>query len=76
MASKVGEYFASGARMVWHMFPETQTLKVFRSPSNVTTYQADDEIDLNDLLPGFRSRVADLFRRAAPPKEMRLVAEA
>ena len=26
MARKVEEYFASGARQVWHMFPETQTM--------------------------------------------------
>lgn len=61
MARKVEEYFASGARLVWHMFPETKTLVVFRSPSDATIYQPDDVIDLDDLLPGFRSRVAELF---------------
>ncbi len=61
MARKVEEYFASGARLVWHIFPETKTLIVFRSPSDATIYQPDDEIDMSDLLPGFRSRVADLF---------------
>ena len=65
MARKVAEYFASGAQQVWHMFPETQTIRVFRSPSDATTYQPDDTLDLNDLLPGFRSRVAELF---GPPK--------
>ncbi len=63
MARKVGEYFVSGAQQVWHMFPETRTLIVFRSPSNATIYQPDDEIDMNDLLPGFHSRVADLFQK-------------
>lgn len=61
MTRKIGEYFASGARQVWHLFPETRTLRVFRSPSDVATYGPDDEIDLEGLLPGFRSRVADLF---------------
>ncbi len=61
MARKMEEYFASGAQQVWHMFPETKTLLVFRSPSDAMAYQPDDEIDMNDLLPGFRSRVADLF---------------
>lgn len=67
MTRKVGEYFASGAQQVWHMFPETQTVKVFRSPSHVTTYQADDEMDLDDLLLGFRSRVAGLFGKPKTP---------
>lgn len=61
MARKVKEYFASGAQQVWHMFPETQTIRVFRSPSDARLYQPDEEIDLDDLLPGFRSRVAELF---------------
>ncbi len=61
MARKVDEYFASGAQQVWHMFPETQTVKVFRSPSDARVYQPEDELDLNDLLPGFRSGVTELF---------------
>lgn len=64
MARKVGEYFASGAKQVWHMFPETQTLIVFRAPSNAMTYRPEDEIDLDDILPGFRSRVSELFGKA------------
>ena len=61
MARKVSEYFESGARQVWHMFPATQTISVFRSPSESITYQSEDELDLSDILPGFRSRVSDLF---------------
>ena len=61
MARKVEEYFASGAQQVWHLFPETKTLKVFRSPLDVTTYQPEEEIDLSDILPGFRSKVANLL---------------
>jgi len=68
MARKVAEYFASGARQVWHMFPETQTIKVFRSPADVATYQPDDTLDLNDLLPGFRRRVAELFGKPGAAK--------
>ena len=64
MARKVGEYFASGARQAWHMFPETQTIIVFRSPSEAVTYQPEDELDLSDILPGFRSRVCELFGKA------------
>ena len=66
MARKVGEYFASGAQQVWHMFPETQTIIVFRAPFEAVTYQPGDEIDLSDILPGFRSRVSELFGKAKP----------
>lgn len=75
-ARKVEEYFASGAQQVWHMFPETRTVKVFRSPSDVTIYQPDDEVDLDDLLPGFHSQVSELSannRKQAQSGELELL---
>lgn len=60
-ARKVREYFTAGAQQVWHMFPETQALRVFLSPTEYTAYGPQDEIDGGDLLPGLHCRVADLF---------------
>ncbi len=61
MARKVSEYFASGAQIVWHVFPERQEVTVFTSPTEPQTYGAEDLLDADDLLPGFSCRVADLF---------------
>ena len=61
MERKVREYFASGAKLVWHTFPETRRIVVFTSPDEQRTDEADDEIDAGDLLPGVRVRVGDLF---------------
>ena len=61
MARKVREYFASGAKVVWQMFPETVTIKVYASPDDLTLLTAQDAIDCPDLLPGFRVLVAELF---------------
>ena len=61
MARKVREYFASGAKIVWQMFPESETIKVYTEPDDFTLYTAQDEIDCPDLLPGFRVPVAELF---------------
>ncbi len=61
MARKVEEYFASGSKQVWHMFPETQTVAVFHSPAESVTYQPEDELDLSDIFPSFRTRVSGLF---------------
>lgn len=58
---KIGEYFESGAAQVWHVFPETRRLVVFRSMDNVRTYTAEETLDAGDVLPGFSCRVADLF---------------
>ena len=65
MARKVSEYFASGARQVWHMFPETQIIIVFYSPTEAVTYQPEDDLDLDAVIPGFRSRVSELFEKSA-----------
>lgn len=58
---KLREYFASGAQIVWHIFPETQVIRAYTSPIQFQTYTAEDEIDLPDLLPGFRVSVAEVF---------------
>jgi Uma2 family endonuclease len=61
MMRKVEECFAAGAQQVWHLFPETQQARIYRSPTEVTEYEAQDELDGGDLLPGFCCQVADLF---------------
>ena len=62
MARKVREYFASGAQVVWHVFPDEKSVRVFTSPDDSRLLTADDEIDEPDLLPGFRAKVSELFQ--------------
>lgn len=59
---KMRDYFDSGAVYVWHVFPETQTVTAFTSPTEARTLGADDTLDAGDLLPGFSCRVGELFR--------------
>lgn len=58
---KLSEYFASGARLVWHVFPETQSVVVYRSSYEKTVFTTDSTLDTGDILPGFQCPVADLF---------------
>jgi len=58
---KVAEYFASGAQQVWLLFPEKQEVVVYRSPFELQTLRAEDELTGGELLPQFRLRVAELF---------------
>jgi Uma2 family endonuclease len=59
---KVDEYLRAGVRMVWVVNPEFHTVRVFRdSIENPTQYGPKDEISGDDVLPGFRCRVSDLF---------------
>lgn len=61
IARKVEEYFASGAVLVWHLYPEEQFIEVFTSPTVSIRRTGTDELDGGDLLSGFRCPVASLF---------------
>ena len=61
MEDKVQEYFDAGAQQVWHLFPETQRLRLFTSPNAFTDLASTDTIDGGNLLPTFRCQVSELF---------------
>jgi Uma2 family endonuclease len=60
--SKVLEYLAAGVQQVWLVSPEHKTVTIFRSPTEVTVFSEDSELASEDLLPGFRCRLSDLFK--------------
>jgi Uma2 family endonuclease len=61
--AKLAEYFAAGVRQVWLLSAETRTVSVYRSLTEVTVFGENDELEAEDLFPGFRCRVADLFKQ-------------
>jgi len=61
LARKLGEYFVSGARMVWIVHPETRTVTVYRSLTDARTLAEDEELDGGDVVPGFKLAVKALF---------------
>jgi len=58
---KVEEYFESGAQEVWHVVMETQRVVVFRSLDDIHTLSGDQGLESQELLPGFRCAVSDIF---------------
>ena len=58
---KLLDYFEVGVIVVLVVDAEGQTIIAYRSPSDVHEYSGDDVLMLEDLLPGFRLRAADLF---------------
>ena len=58
---KVGEYLEAGVRLVWVIDPRKAKAVVYRSLSDVTEVMADDDLDGEDVLPGFRVRLSDLL---------------
>ncbi|MCS7301144.1 MAG: Uma2 family endonuclease [Fimbriimonadales bacterium] len=57
---KIGEYFASGARQVWLLFPEQKRAIVYDSPFEQTVLHENDFLT-TPLIPEFRVRVGELF---------------
>jgi Uma2 family endonuclease len=62
---KVEEYLRAGVRLVWVISPRNHTVRVYRVNGSSHSLREDDELDGEDVLPGFRCRVRDLFPR--PP---------
>jgi Uma2 family endonuclease len=63
MQRKSREYFASGARLVWLVYPKTRTVAVFDSPSKTPREILGFKQVLSgeDVVPGFTMPVADVF---------------
>jgi Uma2 family endonuclease len=62
VTSKVLEYLAAGVQQVWLISLEHQSLMIYFSPTQIQILTVDDDLVCEDLLPGFRCPIRDLFR--------------
>ncbi len=62
---KVGEYLKSGVRLVWVIDPQTRRAAAYRSLTSVREIDAQDELDGEDVIKGFRCSLADLLDRTS-----------
>lgn len=58
---KVDEYEAAGVKLIWIVNPETKAVRVHRADGSVTVLREGDILEGEDIVPGFRCRVAELF---------------
>jgi Uma2 family endonuclease len=59
---KVEEYLGAGVRLVWVVNPHSRIVYVHRRQGTGTILREADELDGEDVVPGFRCRVGDLFQ--------------
>lgn len=59
---KIHEYFLAGVKQVWVISSEYRTLTVYISPTQVTILTENDELTCEELLPGFRLKLKDIFK--------------
>ena len=58
---RVREYMRIGVPLLWVIYPETQTARVYRPSNDEQLIPPDGHLDGEEVLPGFRLPLADLF---------------
>lgn len=59
---KTTSYLAAGVLLVWIVDPYDRTVKVYQPNQSPTLINERQELIGDPILPGFRARVAELFR--------------
>lgn len=58
---KVAEYLDAGVQLVWVINPETRTGRVHRADGTISALRDSDDLDGEQVLPGFRCRLSDVL---------------
>ena len=61
VSGKVLEYLEAGVKQVWIVSPEIRTVTIFRSTEQVQVFAKDSVLESQDLLPGFRCPLTEIF---------------
>lgn len=61
MLEKVAQWLKAGVRLVWVVDSERRTARVYRADGSESLLGPDDALDGEDVLPGFRCPLADLW---------------
>lgn len=64
---KVLEYLAAGSRLVWVVDPATRSVATYRSRKDIRLLTEGDVLEGDDVLPGFRLPISELFAVLRPP---------
>ena len=58
---KVGQWLSAGVRLVWVLDPARQHARVYRADGTVSIVGSDEELDGEQVLPGFRCRLGEIL---------------
>jgi len=58
---KVDDYLNAGSRLVWVINSRRKTVTLYRPSTNPIILRETDALDGEDVIPGFRCAVAELF---------------
>jgi Uma2 family endonuclease len=63
MNLKLQDYFQAGVRLVWYVEPKNRTARVYTAVDELATIDETGVLDGQDVLPGFRHRLGEIFER-------------
>jgi Uma2 family endonuclease len=63
LEKKLADYREAGFPLVWVVYPGTRTARIEHSDGRIAFIDAEGYLDGEDLLPGFRLRLGELFER-------------
>jgi Uma2 family endonuclease len=58
---KIRDYFAAGVRQVWKIVPESKTVSIYFSPSEISVLTENETLTCEEILPNFRLNLSDIF---------------
>jgi Uma2 family endonuclease len=61
IAERIEDLFAAGTRLVWVLDPKTGVTRVHRADGTTDTLAADGVLDGEDVVPGFRCSLREIF---------------
>ena len=61
VADKVRDWLKSGVRLVWVIYPRSQTIHVFTAPETMQILEADCVLTGGEIVPGFSCKVGEIF---------------
>ncbi len=64
---KIEEYLRAGVRLVWIISPQNRTVRIYRANGASASAREDDGLEGEDVVPGFRCLVRELFPLAPQP---------
>jgi Uma2 family endonuclease len=59
--SKIEDYLAADVKLIWVVYPQNRIVTVHRPNKFVSILRADDELDGEDILPGFNLLISRIF---------------
>lgn len=61
VSEKVADWLAAGTGAVWIVNPKLRNVTIYRALTDVSTFSENDVIEGQDVVPGFRCEVSEIF---------------